>query len=175
MAASVRSAAVIEGVAMAEAPLSFDGFFQEHHPRLFAGLCLTTGSRSEAEEIAQDAFVKVLERWDRVSTMEDPTGFLFRTAMNLFRKRYRRARLAERLSIPTRERDDAFAVVNDRDVLVRAMRGLTPHQRAAVVLTAIFDYSSEEAGRILGISDSTVRVLAGKGRAAMRSNVGDPA
>lgn len=177
MATSVRPVVVAgsEGIAMAEAPVSFDGFFQEQHPRLFAALCLTTGSRAEAEEIAQDAFVKVLERWDRVSRMDDPTGFLFRTAMNLFRKRYRRARLAERLPIPTRERDDAFAVVNDRDLLVRAMRDLTPHQRAAVVLTAIFDYSSEDAGRILGISDSTVRVLARKARHTMRSNVGDPA
>lgn len=172
MARSVRSVvdAGLEGIGMAEAPVSFEVFFREQHPRLFAALCLTTGSRTEAEEIAQDAFVKLLERWDRVSRMDDPIGFLFRTAMNLFRKRYRRARLAERLPIPVRERDDAFAVVNDRDVLVRAMRGLTPHQRAAVVLTAIFDYSSGEAGRILGISDSTVRVLAGRARHTMRAN-----
>jgi RNA polymerase sigma-70 factor (ECF subfamily) len=177
MASSLEWVAVTgpEGIAMAEAPLSFDGFFQEQHPRLFAALCLTTGSRSEAEEIAQDAFLVMLERWDRASTMDDPIGFLFRTAMNLFRKRYRRARLAARLHIPTPDRDDAFAVVNDRDILVRAMRDLTPHQRAAVVLTAILDYSSEEAGRLLGISDSTVRVLAGKARTAIRMNVGEHA
>jgi DNA-directed RNA polymerase specialized sigma24 family protein len=54
------------------------------------------------------------------------------------------------------------------------MRDLTPHQRAAVVLTSILDYSSEEAGRILGLKDSTVRVLAGKARAAMKPKVGDP-
>lgn len=161
-----------EGTVMAEAPMSFEVFFREQHPRLFATLCLTTGSREEAAEITQDAFLKVLERWDRVASMQDPTGFLFRIGMNVFRKRYRRARLADRLPIPTRERDDAFAVVHDRDVLVRAMRDLTPHQRAAVVLTAILDYSSEEAGRILGISDSTVRVLAGKARSSMRTSVG---
>lgn len=173
--ASTGSAHRPEGTAMAEAPLSFEVFFREQHPRLFAALCLTTGSRDEASEIAQDAFLKVFERWDRVATMEDPNGFLFRIGMNLFRKRYRRARLAERLPIPTKERDDAFAVVNDRDVLVRAMKDLTPHQRAAVVLTAIMDYSSEEAGRILGISDSTVRVLAGKARSSMRASVGGEA
>jgi RNA polymerase sigma-70 factor (ECF subfamily) len=158
----------------AEAPRSFEDFFRDHHARLFAALCLTTGSRDEAEEIMQDAFLKLWERWDRVSAMEDPAGFLFRTAMNTFLKRYRRARLAIRHVLPLPERDDAFAIVNDRDVLVRAMRDLTPHQRAAVVLTSILDYSSEEAGRILGLKDSTVRVLAGKARAAMKLKVGDP-
>jgi RNA polymerase sigma factor (sigma-70 family) len=159
---------------MAEGPPSFEEFFHDHHARLFAALCLTTGSRDEAEEIMQDAFLNLWERWDRVSTMADPVGFLFSTAMNVFRKRYRRTRLALRHVLPLPERDDAFATVNDRDALVRAMRDLTPHQRAAVVLTSILDYSSEEAGRILGVKDSTVRVLAGKARAAIRPKVGEP-
>lgn len=159
----------VEGAATSTAPLSFDTFFQDQHPRLYASMCLVTGSRQDAEEIAQDAFVRLLERWDRVSAMEDPTGFLFRTAMNVFRSRYRRETLARRLRIPVPASDDAFAAVNDRDVLVRAMRDLTPRQRAAVVLTTILDYPSNEAGRLLGISDSTVRVLARRAKATMRS------
>ena len=67
---------------MSEAPLSFDEFFQDEYPRLFATMCLTTGSRHEAEEIAQDAFVRLLERWDRVGVLAEPAGFLYRTAMN---------------------------------------------------------------------------------------------
>ena len=163
-----------EGVALAEVPLSFEEFFHDNHGRLFAALCLTTGSRHEAEGIMQDAFLKLWERWDRVSGIDDPVGFLFKTAMNVFRKRYRRARLAVRHVLPLPERDDAFAIVNNRDALVRAMRDLTPHQRAAVVLTSILDYSSEEAGRILGVTDSTVRVLARNAREAMRPKVGEP-
>src|SRR5712691_1505391 len=80
-----------EGVALAEVPLNFEEFFQDHHARLFAALCLTTGSRDESEEIMQDAFLKIWERWDRVSRMDAPVGFLYRTAMNTFLKRYRRA------------------------------------------------------------------------------------
>ena len=156
-----------------DAPLAFDVFFQDHHPRLFAALCLTTGSRHEADEIAQDAFLRVLERWDRVSQMDDPTGFLFTTAMNVFRKRYRRAKLAARLPVSRPIPDDVFATVDDRDVLVRAMRELTPQQRAAIVLTAILDVPSQEAARCLGIKDSTVRVLAGKARVQLRLTVGE--
>jgi RNA polymerase sigma-70 factor (ECF subfamily) len=163
------------GATTSHAPASFEDFFRDHHPRLFAALCLTTGSRHEAEEIAQEAFVRVLERWERVSSLENPGGYLFQTGMNLFRKRYRRARLWERLQLPTKGSDDAFATVDDRDVLVRALRGLTPRQRAAVVLTTILDYPSEEAARIMGISDSTVRVLAKRARAELRTTMGDEA
>ena len=162
-----------EGVAMQVGPLDFEDFFHEHHARLFAALCLVTGSRQEAEDIAQDAFLRIWERWERVAAMEEPTGFLFRTAMNLFRRRYRRSKLARRISLPMREPDDAFATVDGHDQLVRAMRGLTPKQRAAVVLTAILGFSSEEAGRILGIRNSTVRVLARDARGALRTKLAD--
>ena len=77
--------------------LDFDRFFEDEYPRLFAALCLTTRDRDEAEELTQEAFVRVFERWDRVSVMTEPGGYLHAAAMNLFRKRYRRARVAERL------------------------------------------------------------------------------
>ena len=71
----------------------FDEFFAEERIRLFQALCLVTHNRSEAEELTQDAFLRVLERWDRVGTMDDPTGYLYRTAMNAFRSWNRRATL----------------------------------------------------------------------------------
>ena len=43
--------------------MEFDEFFARYRHRLFTALCLTTGDRHEAEEITQDAFVRVLERW----------------------------------------------------------------------------------------------------------------
>src|SRR3989337_910699 len=89
-----RVTAETEGHAVAEAHARFETFFEQTHQRLFGGLCLVTGNRHEAEEIMQDAYLKVWERWERVSGMDDPTGFLFRTAMNGFRSRYRRASIA---------------------------------------------------------------------------------
>lgn len=55
-----------------------------------------TGNRQEAEEIMQDAFVAIWERWDRVGPMDDPTGYLYRTAMNRHRSGRRRAARAAR-------------------------------------------------------------------------------
>jgi RNA polymerase sigma-70 factor, ECF subfamily len=173
MCASVQPLVDVGTDVMDESPLEFDAFFHRHHPRLFAALCLTTGDRHEADEIAQDAFLKLLERWDRVTQMDDPAGYLFTTAMNLFRKRYRRAKLASRLLLVQPKPDDAFATIDDRDLLVRALRDLTPQQRAAIVLTTILDVPSPEAAKALGIKDSTVRVLAKNAREALRASVGD--
>jgi len=73
------------------AALSFEEFFAAESEKLFRRMWLATGNRAESEEITQDAFLALWERWDRVATLDDPTGYLNRTAMNLFRKRYRRA------------------------------------------------------------------------------------
>ena len=152
-------------------PVSFETFFEEQRSRVFGAMCLVTGNRQEAEEITQDAFLRLWERWERVSTLEDPTGFLFRTAMNLFRNRARRAALAARKALGLADRTDDLAGVEDRDELIRVMSRLTPHQRAALVLTGYLGYASEEAARILGVRASTVRALAAKGRATARATV----
>src|SRR5437773_9715963 len=81
--------------ALVDAP-SFESFYEAERDGLFGALVLITGNRHEAEEVAQDAFLALWERWDRVSGLEDPTGYLYRTAMNGFRKRRRRAALAVR-------------------------------------------------------------------------------
>jgi len=162
-----------DGSEMAEASLSFEAFFEAEHAGLFGALCLVTGNRHEAEEVMQDAFLRLWERWDRVSVMENAGGFLYRTAMNLFRNRYRRAGLAVRRAVNVAPTEDALATIEDRDVVVRALRELSADQRAAVVLTGYVGLTSEEAGRVLGMKPGTVRVLATRARAAMRDKAGD--
>jgi len=152
---------------------SFESFVDTNHARLHGALCLLTGDRYEAEEIAQESFVRILERWDRVSRMDDPAGYLFRTAMNLFRRRYRRALQALRRVILVDPRDDGFEQIEARDVVVRAVGTLPPDQRAALIVTTLLGYSSEEAGKILGIRPSTVRARATRARSALREAIGE--
>lgn len=156
---------------MTETPRRFEEFFNETHQRLFGGLCLVTGDRHEAEEIMQDAYLRLWERWDRVGRMEDPTGFLFRTALNLFRSRYRRARLALRRTVSLAPSSDGLAAIEDRDEVVRTLRELGPTERASIVLTTMFGYSSEEAGRMLGVKAATVRAHATRARAGARARM----
>jgi len=150
-------------VTVAEAPQRFEDFFDAEHARLFGALCFVTGDRHEAEEILQDAFLRMWERWDE-GRFDDPSAHLFRTAMNVFRNRYRRTALGMRKTLSITPSDDAFANVDDRDLIVRSLRELTPDQRAAVLLTGYVGLSSEEAGRMLGMRASTVRTLATRAR-----------
>jgi RNA polymerase sigma factor (sigma-70 family) len=140
--------------------LEFDLFFEHERARLFRALCLVTRNRFEAEELAQDAFLAVYERWDRVREMEDSTGYLYRTAMNVFRSWHRRSALAAKRAIGLTRTDDSIEQLEEQDAVIRALAPLTARQRAAVVLIDLMGYSSDEAGRMLGIRASTVRTHA---------------
>jgi RNA polymerase sigma factor (sigma-70 family) len=152
-------------------PASFEAFFHGEHERLLRALYLVTGNAQEAEELMQDAFVAIWERWDRVVAMDEPTGYLYRTAMNRFRSRLRRTARAARRVIGVAEGGDAFAAADERDALARALALLPERQRAALVLTELLGYGSEDAGRILGVKDVTVRSLASQARAALQNHL----
>ena len=148
-------------------PLPFETFFEAERPRLFATLVLIADDRSVAEDLMQEAFTRVWERWDRVQTHPDATGYLYRTALNLVRHRRRRILQAPRVT-PEAARDD-YAHVERREDLYAALRRLTPRQRAAVVLTELLDMDTKAAGKVLGVRAETVRSLASQGRASIRA------
>jgi RNA polymerase sigma-70 factor, ECF subfamily len=147
---------------------SFEAFYDRESRLLFRRLWLVTGNRAEAEELMQDAFLRVWERWDRVSRMDDPVGYLYRTAMNLFRKRYRRALLALRRSVGRASARDDFADAEARDTVRRVLATLPPRQRAALVLTEMLGFTPKEAADALGVKASTVRSLSHQGRESFR-------
>jgi RNA polymerase sigma factor (sigma-70 family) len=151
-----------------EASRTFEAFYEAEARTLFRRLWLVTGNRAEAEELMQDAFLLVWERWERVSAMDDPVGYLYRTAMNLFRKRYRRAALAIRRTIGLVPSSDDFSEADDRQVIRHVLATLPPRQRAALVLTEILGFTSKEAGDSLGVTDATIRSLTRHGRDAFR-------
>jgi len=149
---------------------SFELFYRSERDGLFANLYLMTRDPHEAEELMHDAFLKVWERWGRVRHMDRPAGYLHRTAFNAFRTRYRRAAVAQRV-LGRASKRDPLEDVEGRDRVDRALAALTVRQRAAVILTELLDYSSEEAGRLLGVRPGTVRGLAHHGRVALRKTM----
>jgi RNA polymerase sigma-70 factor (ECF subfamily) len=152
---------------------TFEDLFLAERTRLFQALCLVTGDRQEAEDLAQDTFVRVYERWDRIGDMDDPVGYLYRTAMNGYRTGYRRARMALRRVPPAPETPEEFARVEDRVRLLDGLARLTRKQRVAVVLVDLLGFTSQEAGRILGMDPGTVRTQASRARSALRKIVED--
>jgi len=69
----------------------FDAFYATERRRLFSTLVRVTGDRQVADDLTQEAFVRVLERWDRVGHMDSAVGYLYRVALNLHRSRVRSA------------------------------------------------------------------------------------
>jgi RNA polymerase sigma factor (sigma-70 family) len=159
--------------ANAASPRSFDEFFAAQSETLYRRMRLVTRDHHEAEEVVQDAFLRLYERWDRIAVIPDPVGYLYRTAFNAWKKRSRRAVLAIRNVFAPAPETDAFAAADARTVVGEALDHLTPRQRAAIVLTDLIGYPSEQAGEILGIRPVTARVLTSQARAALRARLGD--
>ena len=163
---------VVSVPVLVEARASFDTFFEEERERLFQALYFVTGNREDAEELMQDAFLSLWERWDTIDRIADPTGYLFRVALNGFRMRRRRAAMAVRKLLPVTEERDAFADAEMRADVRSLLLGLTPRQRAALLLIDLLGYPSEQAARILRVRPSTARALATQGRRALRAKEG---
>ena len=149
----------------------FDEFVEDEHERLYKALYFVTGNREDAEDLAQDAFLKLWERWDQIGRITDPTGYLFRVALNGFRMRRRRAAVALRKLVPATPEADAFAEAEMRADVRSLLLGLTQRQRAALLLVDLLGYPAEQA-RILRVRPSTVRNLASQGRRALRATEG---
>jgi RNA polymerase sigma factor (sigma-70 family) len=152
-------------------PLTFEAFFAEERNRLLRALYLLTGNTQEAEEMMQDAFLEVWERWERISAMDSPVGYLFRTALNRHRSGVRRALRAARRVVRSADGGDDFARADERDALARALTHLPARQRAAIVLTELLGYEAKAAAAMLGVRDVTVRSLASRARAGLRKEL----
>jgi RNA polymerase sigma factor (sigma-70 family) len=155
------------------ASVSFEEFFDGEHERLFRALCMVTRDPHEAEELMQDAFVRVYERWDRVQVMDDPVGYLYRTAMNRLRQLRRRASVASRHRLRDPGGRDELASVEERDATLRALRSLSGRQRAVVVTIDMLGFTTDEVARMLGLRTSTVRVHLARARAALVEELRD--
>ena len=154
-----------KGAVVTAVPLTFEVFFADHHDRLFRALYLIVGNRHEAEELMQDAFLHVLERWNRI---DDPAGYLFRSALNSTHSRFRRLATAAKRTLTPGEPEDPFEAADLHDAIVRAIRALPQRQREALVLVDLLDYRSEDAAGLMGITPATVRSLVSHGRATLK-------
>jgi RNA polymerase sigma-70 factor (ECF subfamily) len=159
--------AMADEVTVGAEQADFTDFFRAEYEHLLRAMYLVTGNRDEAEELAQDAFVKACERWDRVRGMDNPIGYLYRTAVNAHRSSLRRVRASARRALSLQP-SDPISKTDDRDRIRRALATLPANQREAVVLVEWVGLSDVEAGHALGISPGAVRVRISRARTSLR-------
>ncbi len=131
------------------------------------------GDASAADEVAQDAFVRLYASWRRLDDIEHPPSYLRTIVLNLCRTRGRRAALQRRRE-PLLRADEA---TREPDValrldLWRALEKLPHRQRACVVLKYLEDLSEAEVARVLDCSIGTVKSQLHRARAKLEETLG---
>jgi RNA polymerase sigma factor (sigma-70 family) len=154
----------------------FDGFYRSHYPsvtRLAYSLC---GSRSVAEELAQEAFVAAHRRWPHIAAFDRPDLWVRRVVINRSIS-YRRKQASERGAmerLPDPPTASLEPVLADEEVWA-ALRDLSPRQAEVLALVYVEDQPIVEVAAILGLGEETVRTHLKRGRAALAARLGTSA
>lgn len=145
-------------------------------PRLVGHLTVLTGSRADAEEIAQEAFVQAVRHWSRISEYDDPTAWLYRVATRLAISRGRRGGVARRgiARLGARGTTRVEEAPEERLDLDRALAELSVEHRAVLLLHHVHDLPVAQVARVLGIAEGTVKSRLSRARAALLPLLEDP-
>ena len=138
----------------------FDRLYRTAYPRVYRTLVAILADPAEAEDCAQDAFVKAFKAWRRWRPDAPAEAWIHRIAVNSAISYRRRARLRSagevirRLGRPSAAGDPADIAVQPD--LLRALRTLPPRLAAAIVLRHYHGYNNREIAASLGVSERTV-------------------
>jgi RNA polymerase sigma-70 factor (sigma-E family) len=151
-----------------------DELYVRHHPSAVGLAFLLTGDRHHAEDLAQEAFVRLAGRFGHLRHVEAFEAYLRRTIVNLHtsslrRKRLERAHAAREAARP-RSADVQPDVARQEDIW-RSLRELPARQRAAVVLRYYGDLSEREAAEALGCSVPALKSMVARAIRTLRERV----
>jgi RNA polymerase sigma-70 factor (sigma-E family) len=152
------------------------GLYDAHAAGAFRLAYLLTGDRDLAEDLVQDAFVKLIGRFTDLRSRDSFDVYLRRTIVTLSyglfrRRRTERTYLASQRGLAERT-SDGLPDVERKDELWTQMLRIAPRQRAALVLRYYEDLSEQQAADFLGCSLRTVKSLVSRGIQAMRDQQG---
>lgn len=146
---------------------AFDELIGPRWPRMFRIARRIVGEAGEAEDVAQQACLRLWEELHRFRAGEDLDGWIYRMVVNLSidALRRRRARpdreaapLAEAARAASGPSPDARLFARELERALQVVtRDLPPRQKAVFVLARTEGLSAPEIGRLLGIAPSTVR------------------
>jgi RNA polymerase sigma-70 factor (sigma-E family) len=144
---------------------------RSQHRRLVGLVALYVGDRAIAEDLAQEALVRLHVKWAEVRRMESPPAWLAAVAVNLARSWWRRRSIEQRANRRHQAgRTPEADLPESADVLVvrAAVASLPPRQRSALVLRYYARLSIEQTADALGCPSGTVKSLTHKAIANLR-------
>lgn len=130
-------------------------------------LTLAAGSREDAEEIAQDAFVRLITHWPQVSGFDDPEAWLRKVSFRLLTDRRRRAaRVAKLWPSPGHNKLTDLGTDGALDI-ERALDALPINHRQVILLHYLYDLKVSQVAELLGLRVGTVKSRLARARTAM--------
>ena len=154
-----------------------DALYRAHAAEALRLGYLLTGDRTLAEDLVQDAFVRVLGRFHDLRNRDAFWWYLRRTIVNLSTSYFRR-RAVERAWLARQRPDEAARAPHDlaeRDRLRTALMALRPEQRAAIVLRFYEDLSEADTAEALGVPLGTVKSTVSRGLERLRHELPEEA
>ncbi|HEX9063870.1 MAG TPA: SigE family RNA polymerase sigma factor [Streptosporangiaceae bacterium] len=159
-----------------DAAAAIESLFHAHYPRLAYTAFSLTGDWDLAEQLAQEAFLRLWRRWRWIADPQAAPAYLQRTVLNLARETIRRKVIERRVlkargmeRPPQAEPDTAEMIA-----LRRAIAGLPARKRECVVLRFLLGLSEAETASLLGISVGTVKSQTHKGLRLLRDGLDEP-
>jgi len=150
---------------------SFTAWYRAEYRGLVRTLVVAIGDTDVATEAASEAFVRALQRWDRVSQMASPTAWTYTVAFNVARRMFRRTRLEavilRRRTVPPPIRDDALEVWD-------AVQRLPLRQRTAIALHYLSDLPQKDVAVAMGVAEGTVAATLHEARRQLATTLGQP-
>ena len=156
-------------------------FYTEHRSELIAHASRILKDRAKAEEVIQDALIKVMLAAPELESKDHALGYMHRTIENLcidiFRIEGRRPNLVvlddasaelESTWVDNEDHVDVIAAADDAAIVRQALAMLSPAERAALVMWEMEGRSTSEIAAELGIKESAVRHTVSRARASLR-------
>ena len=144
--------------------------YEAHALSLIRLAYVILGDRAAAEDVVQEAFLKLYKRWSQLRDTARAPGYLRVSVVNGCRMVLRsRARRDDRTAgeLPWESAEATALVGEEQRRLLRAIRALPPRQREALVLRYYLDLSEAEIARSMGIRRGTVKSATSRGLAAL--------
>jgi RNA polymerase sigma-70 factor (sigma-E family) len=147
---------------------TFEDFYLREFPAVVGLAYALSGSRSGAEDLAQEAFLAAHRAWDRVSGYTDPGAWVRRVVANLSVSIFRRRLVETKALARFAGQTQALPELSLEDAeFWRAVRSLPRRQAQAIALHYLEDMSVAEVARILGTAEGTVKKHLFEGRKAL--------
>lgn len=140
------------------------------HPRLVGMLALYCGDRDVAEDLAQEALVRLCRDWRRVRKLARPEAWLHRVGINLAHSHYRRKAIETKVKALLRGRTvDADILPHDVESL-ELLKPLPHRQRAALLLHYYLDMTVRDVAELMEIPEATAKTLIHRGSQRLRAD-----